>query len=109
MSVLLQIEMPESCALCPASKIASKASAGWKWFCPFEENIFNEPRLREVTKECFDKRLENCPFKVEEVMHGEWLENGANYKCSRCGNTESYYTDSYCRVCGARMDGEKEE
>lgn len=46
---------------------------------------------------------------VEEVRHGEWLENGANYKCSRCGNTESYYTDSYCRVCGARMDGGKEE
>lgn len=46
---------------------------------------------------------------VEEVRHGEWLENGANYKCSRCGNTEPYYTDSYCRACGARMDGEKEK
>ena len=42
---------------------------------------------------------------VAEVKHGEWLENGANYKCSVCGNTESYYTDSYCRVCGAKMDG----
>lgn len=42
---------------------------------------------------------------VKEVKHGEWLENGANYKCSVCGNTESYYSDSYCRVCGARMDG----
>ena len=42
---------------------------------------------------------------VAEVKHGEWLENGANYKCSICGNTESYYSDSYCRVCGAKMDG----
>lgn len=45
---------------------------------------------------------------VAEVKHGEWIENGANYKCSICGNTESYYTDSYCRVCGAKMDSEEE-
>lgn len=43
--------------------------------------------------------------KRDTVKHGEWLENGANYKCSECGNTESYYSDSYCRVCGAKMDG----
>ena len=41
---------------------------------------------------------------VKEVRHGVWLENGANYKCSQCGNTESYYSDSYCRVCGAKME-----
>ena len=45
---------------------------------------------------------------VAEVKHGKWIENGANYKCSICGNTESYYSDSYCRVCGAKMDGGSE-
>ena len=44
---------------------------------------------------------------VEEVRHGEWIADGCMYKCSRCGNMESYYTDSYCRVCGAKMDGAK--
>lgn len=54
----------------------------------------------------FGKFVDAIPTAdVAEVKHGEWLENGANYKCSVCGNTESYYTDSYCRVCGAKMDG----
>lgn len=46
---------------------------------------------------------------VEEVKHGEWLENGANYKCSYCGNTEPYCTDAYCRMCGTKMNKEEKK
>ena len=63
MSVLLPIEMPESCAVCPLSKVASKTSETWTWYCPFEEGRFNEPRLRNINKDCFKKRLDNCPMK----------------------------------------------
>lgn len=60
---------------------------------------------------------------VEEVKHGEWLDNyekittlGGNgvpkeylcgYKCSLCGRTE-IGKEPYCN-CGAKMDGGKKE
>lgn len=42
---------------------------------------------------------------VAPVVHAEWIQDGCMYKCSNCGNRESYYDDCYCRVCGAKMDG----
>ena len=60
---------------------------------------------------------------VEEVKHGEWIDNfvelttlGGNgipkeyvcgYKCSLCGRKE-LQKESYCN-CGAKMDGGKAE
>lgn len=46
---------------------------------------------------------------VQEVKHGEWLDNGANYKCSKCGTVESYSFYRYCRWCGAIMDGKDDK
>ena len=69
----------------------------------------------------FDKTALNIDFvfkedidamptvEAEPIRHGKWIDNGANYKCSNCGNTESYDTDCYCRVCGAKMDGKENE
>ena len=45
---------------------------------------------------------------VAPVVHAYWMDNGANYKCSNCGNTEPYYDMLYCPHCGARMDEEEE-
>ena len=45
---------------------------------------------------------------VAPVIHAEWKNNGANYKCSNCGNTEPYYDMLYCPKCGAKMDAESE-
>lgn len=45
--------------------------------------------------------------KRDAVKHGEWIEDGCMYRCSECGNLESYYSDSYCRCCGAKMDGKE--
>lgn len=41
---------------------------------------------------------------VAPVAYAEWEDNGANYKCSNCGNTESYYDMLYCPHCGAKME-----
>ena len=61
-------------------------------------------------KEIFDTIVDMQPtIEAEPIRHGRWIDNGANYKCSNCGNTESYYTDCYCRVCGAKMDGKENE
>ena len=70
--VVIKMDMPKSCKDCLASKIAIKASGGWTWCCPFEEGRFCEPVMREVNKECFEKRLDNCPLipltEYEEAM-----------------------------------------
>lgn len=41
---------------------------------------------------------------VALVVHAEWKDNGANFKCSNCGNTETYDDMLFCPKCGAKMD-----
>ena len=41
---------------------------------------------------------------IDPIIHAEWKEDGCLYKCSNCGMTNSYYSDSYCVCCGAKMD-----
>ena len=49
---------------------------------------------------------------VAPVVHGQWIDNGANgYKwafvCSRCGYVDGHPFDdrhNFCPNCGARMD-----
>lgn len=51
---------------------------------------------------------------VAPVVHGRWIDNGANgYKwafiCSRCGYVDGHPFDdrhNFCPDCGARMDGD---
>ena len=49
---------------------------------------------------------------VVEVKHGRWVQISSNpwdgAKCSACGRfyRGSEWGDRYCKVCGARMDGE---
>lgn len=53
---------------------------------------------------------------VAPVVHGYWIDNGANgYKwafiCSRCGYVDGHPFDdrhNYCPNCGTRMDGGSE-
>lgn len=53
---------------------------------------------------------------VAPVVHGYWIDNGANgYKwafiCSRCGYVDGHPFDdrhNFCPSCGARMDGGSE-
>ena len=50
---------------------------------------------------------------VEEVKHGEWIDNeipcSMLSKCSLCGYPCGAYTLNYCPNCGAKMDGGKTE
>lgn len=54
---------------------------------------------------------------VAQVVHGRWIDNGANgYKwafvCSRCGYADGHPFDNrhnFCPNCGARMDGGGED
>ena len=62
---------------------------------------------------------ESCPIwkalaaDVVPVMHGQWIDNGANgYKwafvCSLCGYVDGHPFDNrhnFCPNCGAKMDG----
>ena len=41
---------------------------------------------------------------VAPVVHARWMNHGALYKCSNCGNLDSYGDTLYCPKCGARMD-----
>lgn len=50
--------------------------------------------------------LESSTADVEEVRHGEWIEQSIySFKCSVCGEIEKYESP-YCRWCGAKMDKE---
>lgn len=93
-----------------ADKLLSSLENSYFAACKWEEEAKDEEIKTRANSakvtflECYLRTKEMPDADVEEVRHGEWLENGANYKCSRCGNTEPYYTDSYCRVCGAKME-----
>ena len=46
---------------------------------------------------------------VVEVRHGEWKKMTVypmGYNCSECNNVESFESP-FCRLCGAKMDGER--
>ena len=48
---------------------------------------------------------------VEEVKHGEWIEeeHGMFYSCSNCGYLIEYQFTNYCPNCGAKKDGQEDE
>ena len=63
------------------------------------------------------RRLLSIPATdVAPVVHGYWIDNGANgYKwafiCSRCGYVDGHPFDdrhNFCPSCGAKMDGGSE-
>ena len=52
------------------------------------------------------------------VRHGRWVESfkvnapptlRLRWKCSWCGNVQTYGATDYCPNCGARMDGDENE
>ena len=46
---------------------------------------------------------------IDPVKHGYWIETEIpDYRCSCCGACEDTHAP-YCRMCGARMDGDKDE
>ena len=54
----------------------------------------------------------------DAVVHGKWFHVGRRikggvdwYRCSNCGGLETgaYVLHPYCSLCGARMDGGKNE
>ena len=53
--------------------------------------------------------LLNAPTAdVQEVKHGQWLDNHrGGDMCSVCGYEcdDAYYLGPYCQNCGAKMDG----
>lgn len=57
--------------------------------------------MQEQARKCIDNAYTT---DFAPVVHAEWIQDGCMYKCSNCGNHESYYDDCYCRVCGAKMD-----
>ena len=77
-------------------------------FIPWDnEDEFSHP-LRDKTyiityildNPCYCKKG-YITFAIRPVA--EWKEDGALYRCTHCGHTESYYDMSYCPVCGAMM------
>lgn len=72
----------------------------------------------QVCENCNNKNYcekEKCPVykvhtaEVEEVKHGEWIEDGDYQVCSVCGEEHHWdeYRATYCDACGAKMDGRK--
>ena len=56
----------------------------------------------------------DCADYIEEhaVVHGVWIYEGCDYKCSICGHWKGNYfgaegNTNYCPNCGAKMDGAK--
>ena len=94
MSVILPIEIPESCLDCPCHD--------------GEYGVCNLTR-----KTIDDVRPDDCP--IQEVKHGKWEKIHPDFdlcveffKCSICGG-EKNYTTPYCPFCGAEMDEEEQE
>ena len=73
---------------------AIKAGAG-------DEIVIRAQASIDMLVECLLRLKEQQ--EVEAPKCGEWMDNGANYKCSNCGHTESYYDMNYCPCCGERM------
>ena len=101
MVAIKDMKMPSCCYSCRFAKF------------PEYDYILGETPLKDpycvVTLKGIDltrfDRPDWCPLvEVESVKHAEWLEDGCLYKCSNCGMTNNYYSDSYCVCCGARMD-----
>jgi hypothetical protein len=75
-----------------------------KWICDQDEDVAYE-------------MIDSIPAAdVEEVRHGRWIEHTHDdgdgvgyilYHCSLC-DTPDARERNYCRECGAKMDGGKE-
>lgn len=49
---------------------------------------------------------------VKEIKHGEWITDKDGYvTCSECGEEHTWddFRPPFCDMCGARMDGGKNE
>lgn len=78
-----------------------------------------EAMSRSADCECIKKRLEKAAKRVSAipaanvapVRRGHWIEEYGCQICSECGEEHEWdkYRAAYCDVCGAKMDGCKEE
>lgn len=86
--------------------------------CIHEEACAAWIRHGEALYDDFECNVENCPYRAEEVPHGEWLpmynvdwiygkEWLTDYICTQCGGLNKKKSP-YCPNCGAHMDGGKE-
>ena len=70
----------------------------------------SEEAPMEGRKIAFKSDVDKIPTAdVEEVKHGEWIEDGDYQVCSVCGEEHHWdeYRATYCDACGAKMDGRK--
>lgn len=75
------------------------------------ENVIIES-THDMLQDTLLLRLRKIPAAdVEEVRHGEWIENKhacgyymSGYLCSLCNHAETL-KKKYCADCGAKMDG----
>ena len=83
----------------------------------FETNMYTEEQNKwfNIGLKCAIRDVKTLPAAdVAPVVHGKWVKevshNGCTYDydcvCSICGE-DGFIKDSYCRHCGARMDGGK--
>lgn len=87
----------------------------------FETTMYTEEQNKwfERGLKCAYRDAKNQPTAdVVEVRHGEWEKENGIYVCSECGYTcpydvvgdnIEYWECLYCRHCGAKMDGGKDE
>lgn len=80
------------------------------------EAIMSDPPDAHYQSWYAEKINEIPAADVAPVVHGYWIDNGANgYKwafiCSRCGYVDGHPFDdrhNFCPSCGAKMDGGNE-
>ena len=75
----------------------------------YEDNL----SLSKLSFEYCEMLINNAP--TVEQPQGEWIKEGAGYKCSRCGERNDYaydeclqkFTDRFCPNCGTAMIGKE--
>lgn len=78
--------------------------------CPLTDE---KKGIWDVAHDCTISCVEAVPTAdVEEVRHGEWLEQYEGSRLSKCSVCGYEYCDliecgNYCGNCGAKMDGER--
>ena len=60
-----------------------------------------------------EKFILNCfatmkPVEAEPVVHAQWVPRPSGYRCSACGTFKKKNKKERC-ICGAIMDGRREE
>lgn len=73
-----------------------------------DEEEYEEAEADDI-RVVFARDIESIPAAdVEEVRHGEWLEDNKWQPCSEC-HKRGKKSWKYCPNCGAKMDGKKGE